>query len=81
MVFRETTYPLLSRLGPATLAGRLTRLKEDDRLKAVSPDIWVLPSPTPSSLNPAYAPEYENEAEVWFDWAFVDFWKSVNGEH
>jgi intracellular protein transport protein USO1 len=40
----------------------------------VGPDSIVLPYPTPS--HPGLKPEVESESEIWFDWAFVDFWKS-----
>lgn len=68
--------PLLSRLGVDNLVSLTTRLRDDERIKSVSPDSWVLPSPTPRSLDVGYTPMYEGEGEVWFDWAFVDFWKS-----
>lgn len=73
---RATIYPILSRLGVETLNGRMARLREDERFKAVGPDAVVLPYPTPSLLQPALKPETGGEAEIWFDWAFVDFWKS-----
>lgn len=55
----------------------MARFREDERFKAVGPDSIILSFPPPSlqpSVNPAAAtPE---EGEIWFDWAFVDFWKS-----
>ncbi|KZV69403.1 hypothetical protein PENSPDRAFT_652372 [Peniophora sp. CONT] len=77
-ITRHSMFNLLSRLGQSTLSGRLTRLRDDDRLKVVAPDVWVLTCPTPASLAPGFQPRYDDEAEIWFDWAFVDFWKSVN---
>jgi intracellular protein transport protein USO1 len=59
-----------------TLAGRMARLREDERFKAVGPDSIVLPYPTPANAQIGLKPEGENEGEIWFDWAFVDFWKS-----
>lgn len=74
---RATIYPIINRLGVDTLSGKLARLREDERFKSVAPDGIVLPYPTPSShLQPGLKPEVEGEAEIWFDWAFVDFWKS-----
>ena len=60
------------------LVGRVIRLREDGRFKAIGPDTLVLAPPSaPVHLQPGHAvkPEPE-EGEMWFDWAFVDFWKS-----
>ncbi|KAF9462392.1 p115 like vesicle tethering protein [Collybia nuda] len=75
-ITRTTIYPILSRLSVDTLVGRMARLREDDRFKAVGPDSVVLPYPSASYLQPSLKPETEDEGEIWFDWAFVDFWKS-----
>ncbi|KAI0664021.1 p115 like vesicle tethering protein [Cubamyces menziesii] len=81
-VTRATIHPILTRLGIDMLAGRITHLRDDDRFKAIGPDSFVLPypgAPVPHHQAPPSAgppkPEPE-EGEVWFDWAFVDFWKS-----
>jgi intracellular protein transport protein USO1 len=74
-VTRSTVSPILSRLGVDTLVGRMTRLREDERFKAISPESIILPYPTPAELNLGLRAEGD-EVEVWFDWAFVDFWKS-----
>lgn len=76
MIIRTTIHPILDRLGVDTLVSRMGRLREDERFKAVGPDSIVLPYPTPSNLQVGPKPESENEGEMWFDWAFVDFWKS-----
>ena len=68
----STIYPILTRLGIDLLVGRITHLRNDERFKAVGPDTIVLPYPHQSISNS----EGEKEAEIWFDWAFVDFWKS-----
>ncbi|KAJ7592046.1 p115 like vesicle tethering protein [Mycena floridula] len=76
-ITRATIHPILNRLGVDTLAGRMARLREDERFKSVGPESVVLPYPTPSShLHAGVKPDVENEAEIWFDWAFIDFWKS-----
>ncbi|KAJ6631339.1 p115 like vesicle tethering protein [Mycena sp. CBHHK59/15] len=75
-ITRATIHPILNRLGVETLIGRMTRLREDERFKGVGPDAVVLPYPTPSHLQPGLKSEATNEGEIWFDWAFVDFWKS-----
>lgn len=67
-----TIYPILTRLGIDLLVGRITHLRDDDRFKAIGPDTFVLPYPNQGIANS----EGEREAEVWFDWAFADFWKS-----
>ncbi|KIP03586.1 hypothetical protein PHLGIDRAFT_496370 [Phlebiopsis gigantea 11061_1 CR5-6] len=71
-ITRNTIYPILTRLGIDLLVGRITHMRDDDRFKAVGPDTFVLPYPSQSIANS----EGEKEGEVWFDWAFVDFWKS-----
>ncbi|KAI0343622.1 hypothetical protein BDW22DRAFT_1356090 [Trametopsis cervina] len=71
-ITRTTIYPILTRLGIDVLVGRITRLRDDERFRAVGPDTFVLPYPHQGISNS----EGEKEAEVWFDWAFVDFWKS-----
>ncbi|OSC96788.1 hypothetical protein PYCCODRAFT_1440814 [Trametes coccinea BRFM310] len=84
-VTRATIHPILTRLGIDMLSGRIAHLRDDDRFKAIGPDNFVLAYPTapaphhqplqgpPSASQPK--PEVE-EGEIWFDWAFVDFWKS-----
>ncbi|KAJ7072925.1 p115 like vesicle tethering protein [Mycena amicta] len=83
-ITRATIHPLLHRLGVETLVGRITRLREDERFRSVGPDSVVL------AYTPQLAPivlkgvgvekdkdkEKDKEGEIWFDWAFVDFWKS-----
>ncbi|THH16564.1 hypothetical protein EW146_g4110 [Bondarzewia mesenterica] len=75
-ITRETIFPIIKRLGVDVLVGRINRVREDERIKVVGPELWVLPCPTPKGLNPTFKPMEEGEAEIWFDWAFVDFWKS-----
>ncbi|CAL1711647.1 unnamed protein product [Somion occarium] len=87
-ITRATIHPILTRLGIDTLIGRITHLRNDDRFKAIGPDTLVLPYPNQASALPgvpgggsaaaaaAGDVKKETEAEIWFDWAFVDFWKS-----
>ncbi|KAJ3995281.1 p115 like vesicle tethering protein [Lentinula boryana] len=67
-ITRSTISPILNRLGVDTLLGRMSRLREDDRFKNVSPEsiVWRIMMEGAEGV----------EGEVWFDWAFVDFWKS-----
>ncbi|KAF8161360.1 p115 like vesicle tethering protein [Crassisporium funariophilum] len=74
-ITRSTISPIVHRLGVDTLIGQMARFREDERFKAIGPDSIVLPYPTPSLPLSAKAGGIE-EAEIWFDWAFVDFWKS-----
>ncbi|KAG9221306.1 hypothetical protein CCMSSC00406_0009417 [Pleurotus cornucopiae] len=74
-----TIHPIINRLGVETLIGRMTRLREDERFRAIVPDSVVLPYPqAPSHLHAGLqkSEPVENEGEIWFDWGFVDFWKS-----
>ncbi|KAJ6593169.1 p115 like vesicle tethering protein [Mycena capillaripes] len=75
-ITRATIHPILNRLGVETLIGRMARLREDDRFKSVGPDVVVLPYPTLQHVQHALKGEADKEGEIWFDWAFVDFWKS-----
>ncbi|KAG6888500.1 hypothetical protein C0995_007838 [Termitomyces sp. Mi166 len=75
-ITRATIYPIVNRLGVDTLVGRMTRLRDDERFKAVGPDTVILPYPSASYLQSSLKLEREDEGEIWFDWAFVDFWKS-----
>ncbi|KAJ7033456.1 p115 like vesicle tethering protein [Mycena alexandri] len=78
-ITRATIYPILNRLDVETLIGRMARLREDDRFKSVGPDTVVLPRPTAQHLiagPKGVEAEKDKEGEIWFDWAFVDFWKS-----
>jgi len=40
----------------------------------------AVPDSRPQALDPAFTPMYDGETEIWFDWAFVDFWKANNRE-
>ena len=54
----------------------MSRLREDERFKAIGPDNNVLPYPSTAHQPAAAKAANPQEAEIWFDWAFVDFWKS-----
>jgi len=62
----------------------MARLREDPRFKAVQPDqfdqedqdaLAVAPTAVPPTT-PGLEEFVDDEGEVWFDWAFVDFWKN-----
>lgn len=74
---RSTIHPILNRLGVDVLVGRITHLRDDDRFKAIGPDTLVVPYPhQAATLASSATNDSDKEAEIWFDWAFVDFWKS-----
>ncbi|KAF8963607.1 p115 like vesicle tethering protein [Flammula alnicola] len=74
-ITRSTIHPIINRLSVDTLIGQMARFREDERFKTVGPDSIVLSFPT-SALQPSVKTGGADEAEIWFDWAFVDFWKS-----
>ncbi|KAK2463070.1 hypothetical protein APHAL10511_004725 [Amanita phalloides] len=67
-ITRSTIAPILNRLGVDTLVGRMISIREDDRFKSVGPDS--------NAFGRHPSPSVHGKAEVWFDWSFVDFWKS-----
>ncbi|KIK60771.1 hypothetical protein GYMLUDRAFT_200101 [Collybiopsis luxurians FD-317 M1] len=71
-ITRATISPILNRLGVDTLLGRMARLRDDERFKNVSPETLVQAYPGATGL----LAKAGIQGEVWFDWAFVDFWKS-----
>ena len=63
----------------------MTRFREDDRFKSVTPESMVMSSWTSAGLNVGigagpHQNAAEQEGEIWVDWAFVDFWKSNHCE-
>lgn len=74
-VTRATLHPILhSRIGPDQFVSRMARLREDPRFRAVQPDAFD----TDGDEATAPPPEHDDDEglELWFDWAFVDFWKN-----
>ncbi|KAI6101425.1 p115 like vesicle tethering protein [Pisolithus croceorrhizus] len=76
-ITRSTIHAIISRLTVDALVGHITRVREDDCFKSVGPECTVLLCPTssPGALASNHRAQ-EQEGEIWFDWAFVDFWKS-----
>lgn len=52
----------------------MARLREDPRFKAVQPDAFDVEDNTDNQL--LDKEELDEGLELWFDWAFVDFWKN-----
>ena len=74
---RATIHPIISRLSVDTLIGQMSRFRDDDRFKAVGPNSIVLSVTNQTvALQPSTKHTDAEEGEIWFDWAFVDFWKS-----
>lgn len=53
----------------------MSRVREDERFRAIGPEDVILPYGFPS-LHSATTGQHDDNVEIWFDWAFVDFWKS-----
>ncbi|PFH52186.1 hypothetical protein AMATHDRAFT_140838 [Amanita thiersii Skay4041] len=75
-ITRATISPILNRLGIDNLVGRMVRLREDERFKSIGPDSVVLPYSSASQMHAGRKAEAGDGVEIWFEWAFVDFWKS-----
>lgn len=71
---RATVHQIITRLGVDTLTDKIGGVKEDIRFREVEPETFILRYPMPKEAN--IDPETDDEAEAWFDWAFLDFWKS-----
>jgi hypothetical protein len=62
----------------------MARLREDPRFRAVQPDAFDNEGPANAPLSGADGligglreeDEVDEGLELWFDWAFVDFWKN-----
>ena len=76
VIIRNTIHQILNRLGIDNLVAQVVRLREDDRFRAVGPDTVVQVSPLSANSLSSQKQADQEEAEIWFDWAFVDFWKS-----
>lgn len=77
MVCRATLHPILhSRIGPDQFVSRMARLREDPRFRAVQPDAFDTEGSETAPATLAEAEEVDEGLELWFDWAFVDFWKN-----
>ncbi|KAL5531786.1 USO1 [Sanghuangporus sanghuang] len=72
-ITRSTIHSIITRLSADALIGRMARVREDERFRAIGPEEIVLPYRFPAMHS---APAEEVEVEIWFDWPFVDFWKS-----
>ena len=75
LTVRATLHPILhSRIGPDQFVSRMARLREDPRFKAVQPDAFDVEDNAENQL--LDKEELDEGLELWFDWAFVDFWKN-----
>jgi len=53
----------------------MARLREDPRFKAVQPDAFDIEENAENQLVDKEE-DLDEGLELWFDWAFVDFWKN-----
>lgn len=77
-ITRATLHPILhSRIGPDQFVSRMARLREDPRFRAVQPDAFDTEGEDATAAVQSEDNEDTEEGlELWFDWAFVDFWKN-----
>ncbi|ODO08414.1 hypothetical protein L198_00144 [Cryptococcus wingfieldii CBS 7118] len=76
-ITRATLHPILhSRIGPDQFVSRMARLREDVRFRAVQPLDFELDEQVAQQQSHQGEEEADEDVEVWFDWAFVDFWKN-----
>lgn len=69
-------HPILhSRIGPDQFVSRMARLREDARFKSVQPDAFDVEE-SGEGQSPDQGEDVDEGLELWFDWAFVDFWKN-----
>ncbi len=54
----------------------MARLREDPRFRAVQPDAFDTEATDGTLPTPDLGDEIDEGLELWFDWAFVDFWKN-----
>ncbi|TDL16450.1 hypothetical protein BD410DRAFT_795388 [Rickenella mellea] len=76
-ITRSTIHAILNRLGIDTLVGRMAQVRDDQRFKSIGPDDIILPYNIPSTHGHLSNTTQESGGvEIWFDFSFVDFWKS-----
>ncbi|KAF8515323.1 p115 like vesicle tethering protein [Hysterangium stoloniferum] len=75
-ITRHTIHAILNRLSPDALIARMARARDDERFKAIGPDTIVLPYAASQALPLSHTTAKDAEGEIWFDWGFVEFWKS-----
>ena len=61
----------------------MARLREDPRFRAVQPDAFDIEGGEAAPVSLDEVDEVDEGLELWFDWAFVDFWKNhyCEGKH
>ncbi|GJJ08508.1 hypothetical protein Clacol_002726 [Clathrus columnatus] len=76
-ITRQTVHSIIHRLTPDILSARMNSVRDDDRFKSVSPDSAVLSYIGSQSgvVSPKTHISQNLDAEIWFDWNFVEFWK------
>ena len=55
----------------------MSGVREDERFKLIGPEDVIMPSRLPITHSyPGKQHGPHDDVEIWFDWPFVDFWKS-----
>lgn len=50
----------------------MTRVRDDERFRYITPESIVLPLPLAATVGS----QSDSGGEIWLDWGFVEFWKS-----
>ena len=50
----------------------MTRVRDDERFRYITPESIVLPPPLAATVGS----QADSGGEIWLDWGFVEFWKS-----
>ena len=66
---------MITRLSSDAVVNRMSRVRDDERFRAIGPDDIILPYRFPLMHTSTTSPGGDG-VEIWFDWSFVDFWKS-----
>ncbi len=76
---RATIYQIIGRLGPEAIIGAAAKVRMDDRFRELTPESTVTVFPSAglqSAIPPATQALPTQTGEVWFDWSFIEFWKT-----
>ena len=71
----STIHAIFNRLSVDAIAGRMASVRDDDRFKIIGPEDILVPYRSPA-MHQGPDKSGGDIVEVWFDWAFVDFWKN-----
>jgi hypothetical protein len=82
-------YQIINRLGQDTIVSAMTKVRSEDRWRDLTPEECVTLYPTSahahhqpvtpataSTMNSDMRFGVEEDGEVWFNWSFLEFWKT-----